>query len=165
MSFATSLLSLLLVISISLAALPAQAGGVELDVSVKSVGSAKKGRSHTSNRILIVRVDNRGDEDHRGLRLEWKVSGRDVKTRRSRIVATGSESVNVPAGEEVEVETKRFSFTTTDGKVERIWNKNKNGPKYRIKVHPDTGTRYHGYSVVLKRGGKIIAEASTPGVR
>ena len=158
------LLVLISALSFSLGALPAHSGDLELDVSVKSVGSKKSGRSHTSNRILVVRIDNRGDEVYRGLKLEWKVAGRDVKTRRTKIVATGSESVDLPADEEVEVETRRFSFTTTDGKVERIRSRKK-GQQDRFKVHPDTGARYSGYSVVLKRDGKVVAEAGTPGVR
>jgi hypothetical protein len=150
----------LLVSVLALGALPALADNVEMRVSVKSVGTEKKGSTRISNRILVVRIDNRERHAFENLELEWKVAGRDLKTRKTTVVASGTESVDLPAEEEVEVETKQFSFSKTEGKVSREGR----GQNQRLKVEDDTGVRYSGYAVVLKQNGKVIAEASTPGV-
>lgn len=165
-SFLAALLFVPLVLVSGSPQAAAEEPNVEIDVSVKSLGSESKVRSRTSKRILVVRIENDDDVAYNGLELEWRVAGRDINTRKTRIVATGAESVNLPADEEIEVETGSFSFTTTEGKVERVKKKGSgNNKKSRQKVHPDTGMRYSGYAVILKKDGKVIAEAGTPGMR
>ena len=139
------------------------AADIDLRVSVKSIGSDKKGSERTSNRILVIRIDNNDREIYEDVEIEWKVAGRDIKTRKTSVVATGTESVDLPAEEEIVVETDSFSFGRKKGKVERV--QGRNGRNDQLRVEDDTGMRYRGYAVVLKHKGKVIAEAGTPGVK
>lgn len=161
--------ALLAMIALCTPDLRAEAADIRLQVSTKSLGSHSKGASRTSQRQLKITIDNRGTEAFDKTTMEWTVVARDIKSRKLSIAASGKKTVNIPADSDTEVTTGAFSFSKQEGKIERTKNKgNKKSTKNkksRVKVHPDTGTRYAGYVVTFKQGGRIIAETSTAGMK
>lgn len=148
-------------------AAPAGPADIRLQVSNTSLGSDTKGNSRTSERELKITIDNRGTEAFEKVTMEWAVVGRDINTRKLSIAASGTKTVDIPADTDTEVTTGAFSFSTQEGKIERNNKKgaNNNQKKNRVKVNPDTGTRYAGYVVTFTKGGQVIAEASTAGMK
>lgn len=162
------LLALFTGITLLSTAARAEPADIRLQVSSKSLGSHSQGNSRTSQREFRIMIDHRGSESFDKVTMEWTVVGRDINSRKLRIAASGKKTVAIPADTDTEVTSGPFSFSKKEGKVERTRKKgtNKNAKnKNRVKVHPDTGTRYAGYVVTFTKAGRVIAEASTAGLK
>ncbi|MFP6878865.1 MAG: hypothetical protein VCA37_18710 [Roseibacillus sp.] len=158
-------LPLLAAAAVILATPFAQAADIRIKVSNKSLGTSKSGETRKSQRQLKIELDNRDRDAYEGVTLEWIVIGRDIQNRKLSIVNSGTKEIDIPANDDIEVKSSPYSFSKTEGKVEQI-QQNRNRPDLpQYKVDPDSGTRYAGYIIVLKKDGEIIAEAATAGMK
>jgi len=143
----------------------ASAADLRLRVSNKVLGNKRAGDTRSSQRQLKIAIDNRDKTAYQGVTMEWTVIARDIQNRKLSIAGSGTREIDIPADEEIEVKSTPFSFAKTEGKIERI-DQNRNRPdRPQYKVDPDSGTRYAGYIVVLKKDGEVIAEAATAGMK
>ncbi len=144
---------------------PAEAADIRLKVKNKTLGSKKKGETRKSQRQLEIEIDNRDREAYEGVTVEWIVIARDIRNRKLSIISSGSKEIDIPADDEMEITTSPYSFSKTEGEVHQIEG-NRNRPDLQqFKVDPDSGTRYAGYVLVLKKGEEILAEAATAGMK
>ena len=81
----------------------AEAYDIRLKVKNSTLGSKRKGDTRTSQRRLVIEIDNRDREAYEGVRMEWIVIGRDIRNRKLSIVSSGSKLVDLPAQDEIEV--------------------------------------------------------------
>lgn len=159
------LLSFLTLACLLLSATIAQAVDIRLKVKNKSLGSKTTGETRKSQRQLNIEIDNRDREAYEGVTIEWTIIARDIRNRKLSIAGTGSKDIDIPANDEMEINSGPYSLSKTEGKVEQI-EQNRNNPNaQQFKVDPDTGTRYAGYIVVIKKDGEVIAEAATAGMK
>ena len=148
-----------------LAVLPVQAADIRIKVSNKVLSNKRSGDTRSTQRHLKIQLDNRDREAYDGVTMEWIVIARDIRNRKLSIASSGSKPVHLPANEKIEVNSGPYALSKTEGKIEEI-RENRNRPdRPQYKVDPDSGTRYAGYIVVLKKGEEILAEAATAGMK
>ena len=80
----------------SLCAPLAEAADIRLKVKNATLGSKRQGDTRTSQRRLVIEIDNRDREAYDGVRMEWVVIGRDIRNRKLSIVSSGSKLVDLP---------------------------------------------------------------------
>lgn len=160
----TRLLALALGLFIAVPSLT-EAADIRLKVKNKTLGTKKKGETRKSQRQLEIEIDNRDREAYEGVTVEWVVIARDIRSRKLSIVDSGTKEIDIPANDEMEVTTSPYSFSKTEGEVRQIEG-NRNRPDLpQFQVDPDSGTRYAGYILTLKKGDEILAEAATAGMK
>ena len=143
--------------------LAADAADIRLKVKNKSLGSKRDGDTRKSQRQLEIEIDNRDREAYEGVTVEWYVIARDIRNRKISIANSGTKEIDIPAEEEIEVTTTPYSLSKTEGEVRQI---NRNRPDLpQFEVDEDSGTRYAGYVLYLKKGDEILAESATAGMK
>ena len=65
----------------------------------------------------------------------------------------------------MEVTSSPYSFSKKEGEVREIRENRFRPDRPQFDVEPDSGTRYAGYIIVLKKGDDILAEAATTGMK
>ncbi len=158
-------LAVLAAASIVLAAPTATAADIRIKVSNKVLTKKRDGDTRSNQRQLLVKIDNRERSAYQGVTMEWTVIARNIDNRKLSIAGSGSKQVDIPASGEIEVSSDPFSFSKTEGKIKRIEENRFRPDRPQFNVDPDTGTRYAGYIVVLKKDGEVIAEAATAGMK
>ncbi|MCH2063022.1 MAG: hypothetical protein MK194_04800 [Roseibacillus sp.] len=138
---------------------------IRLKVKNSTLGSVSKGDTRKSQRQLKIEIDNRDREDYEGVTLEWVVIARDIRNRKLSIVSKGSKLIDIPAEEEMEVTSSPYSFSKKEGEVREIRENRFRPDRPQFDVEPDSGTRYAGYIIILKKGDDILAEAATTGMK
>ena len=131
-----------LVLGIFLLAPLASAADIRLKVKNSTLGSKREGDTRKSQRQLKIEIDNRDRDDYEGVTLEWAV-----------------------IEEEMEVTSSPYSFSKKEGEVREIRENRFRPDRPQFDVEPDSGTRYAGYIIVLKKGDDILAEAATTGMK
>lgn len=147
-----------------LSSLPSVAD-IRLKVKNSTLGSVSKGDTRKSQRQLKIEIDNRDREDYEGVTLEWVVIARDIRNRKLSIASKGSKLIDIPAEEEMEVTSSPYSFSKKEGEVREIRENRFRPDRPQFDVEPDSGTRYAGYIIILKKGDDILAEAATTGMK
>ena len=159
------LLTILTAAGLLFSASALQATDIRIKVKNKSLGSKTTGDTRKSQRQLKIEIDNRDREAYEGVTVEWIIIARDLRNRKLSIAGSDSKEIDIPANDDMEVNSGPYSISKTEGKVERIDN-NRNRPDLpQYKVDPDSGTRYAGYIVVIKKDGEVLAEAATAGMK
>ncbi|NIP93873.1 MAG: hypothetical protein GWO24_10635 [Akkermansiaceae bacterium] len=157
--------TLLAIATLVIAAPVADAADIRIKVSNRVLGNKRDGDTRSSQRQLRIEIDNRDRTAYEGVTMEWTIIARDIRNRKLSIAGSGSKEIDIPANEEIEVKSGPYSLSRTEGKIERI-NQNRNRPDLpQYKVDRDTGTRYAGYIVVLRKDGEVIAESATAGMK
>ena len=143
-------------------AAPVSAAEANLSISVKAVsgGTNRKGKTSVDSRFLRIELENRGDKELAGLKVEWQIYGKDIQNHNKKVDEKGSRTVTLPAKGSLEVESSAARFAETEGGSKTV-GKGKNKRKVGT---PDTGRAYAGYVVTVKKEGKVIAEAATSGL-
>ena len=154
-----------LALGIFLLSSAASVADIRLKVKNATLGSERKGDTRKSQRQLKIEIDNRDREDYEGVTLEWVVIGRDIRNRKLSIVSRGSKLIDIPAEEEMEVTSSPYSFSKKEGEVREIRENRFRPDRPQFDVEPDSGTRYAGYIIILKKGDDILAEAATAGMK
>lgn len=149
----------------SLCAPLAEAADIRLKVKNATLGSKRQGDTRTSQRRLVIEIDNRDREAYDGVRMEWVVIGRDIRNRKLSIVSSGSKLVDLPAQDEIEAFSTPYSFSKKEGEVKEIRENRFRPDRPQFDVEPDSGTRYAGYILILKHGDEVLAEAATTGMK
>jgi len=154
-----------LVLGIYLLAALTSAGDIRLKVKNSTLGSKREGDTRKSQRQLEIEIDNRNRDDYEGVTLEWVVIARDIRNRKLSIVSRGSKLIDIPAEEEMEVTSSPYSFSKKEGEVREIRENRFRPDRPQFDVEPDSGTRYAGYIIVLRKDDDILAEAATTGMK
>ena len=157
--------ALLIAVGFALCTPPANGADIRLKVKNSPLGSKRNGDTRTSQRRLVVEIDNRDREIYEGVKMEWVVIGRDIRNRKLSIVSSGSKLIDLPAQEEIEVASSPYSFSKKEGEVKEIRENRFRPDRPQFDVEPDSGTRYAGYILTLKHGDEILAEAATTGMK
>ncbi len=146
--------------ALSAPATPDAKPDVRITVKAVSAGSNRNNKSVTATRRLEISLENREHRELTGLKLEWKIAGEDVRSKKKSVEAKGSKGIKIEADGKLMVESDTAKFTESEGDVKTSGK----GKNKRRTVGPDTGSRYAGYVVELFQNGKRIAEASTNGL-
>lgn len=133
---------------------------VRITVKAVSVGTDRDKKSAVATRKLEITLENREHRALGGLTLEWKIYGEDIRSNKKSVVEKGTESVTLEADQTKTIGSNIASFEVKEGDI-KIVGKGKN--KHRA-VERDAGKRYTGYTVVLKQGKSVLAEAATVGL-
>lgn len=152
------------IVGTALAATPAPSAKTDVRIGVKatSSGSEHPNKGTTvSSRELQIHLENREHRQLAKLQLEWKIIGEDLNSDKKKVDASGKKAVTLEADGKLDVTSDVIHFTEKQG-VPKTTGK---GKSRRTTGQPDTGRRYAGYLVELKQDGKVIAEASTVGIR
>lgn len=139
---------------------PATPPDVRISVKAVSEGTDRDKKSAVATRKLEVELQNREHRALEGLVMEWKIYGEDVRSNKKSVVEKGTESVTLEADQTKTITSNIASFEVKEGDI-KVVGKGKN--KHRA-VERDSGKRYTGYTVVLKQGKSVVAEASTAGL-
>lgn len=115
----------------------------------KTVVAHNRSGGKTVDRIrLDITLDNRNRVDLKGLKLVWKILGRDMRSRRLVAQAGALQTVNLPARTLMVLRTDPVTFTGIDKKST-----------------PASGRKYRGFFVDLYTSdSKLIARTCSPGM-
>ena len=133
---------------------------VTLAVEKDNAGHDRKGDSTTDKIRLRITVENRNKTDLKGLKLIWKILGRDVRSRKLVGGAGAAQAINLPVSTVMVLQTDAAVFTEIDEKYTPSRNKNQPG-----KTTPASGRTYRGFFVELYTAdSRLIARACSPGL-
>ena len=152
------------ILGTAIGAPPEPAAKPDIRISVKATSEGtdhgKKG-ARVASRRLQIHLENREHRELTDLQLEWKIIGEDINSKQNKVDASGKQSLKLAADEVLDVESGVAQFSEQEGGVKKV-GKGKNQRKVPL---PDKGRSYAGYVVEIKQHGKVVAEASTLGIR
>lgn len=118
----------------------------------------KKAAEETRAHWLLVRVTNGAIVNLEGLTLRWKLYAANLQRGKDSILVekSGESKFVLAAGKTADITTNKVSFTYTPQHSERMSGSSRYA---RYKTIPESGHRYHGYSVeILDSTGAVIGE-------
>jgi hypothetical protein len=134
---------------------------VRIAVKAVSEGTEHNKKTRTSSRRLKIHLENREHRELTNLQLEWKIIGEDLNAKQKKVAESGKETIKLDADGSLDIDSGVAQFSETEGGTKTVGK----GKNRRVIPQPDTGRNYAGYIVELKQHGKVIAEASTIGIR
>jgi len=126
----------------------------------RTVVAHDRGGGKTTDKIrLDITLENRNRVDLKGLKLIWKILGRDVRSRRLVAQAGVLQTINLPAGTLMVLRTDPATFQEIDEKFTPGRN-NRPG-----KTTPASGRKYRGFFVELYTSdSKLVTRTCSPGM-
>lgn len=134
---------------------------LRVEANIQSLGRNRTKGATESTRRLAITVENRERSAVKNLELRWRIVARDVNSRKLSIAANGRQPLTIGPEETAEVTSGPARFIEREGKTKTTGK----GKNRRQTTGPDTGTDYAGYVVEVYQHGKLVAEASTAGMR
>jgi hypothetical protein len=133
---------------------------VSVVVKAVSGGTNRKGKTSVDTRLLRIGLENRSDKELAGLKVEWRIYGKDIQSHNKKVDEKGERTITLPAKGALNIESSAARFAETEGGSKTV-GKGKNKRKAGT---PDAGRAYAGYVVTVKKEGKVIAEEATAGL-
>ena len=89
---------------------------------------------------------------------QWTIYGRDLKGKDLEVVKSGEFKIELPPSGSQEVDSGKVSTTYTPKARPKAGTK----PGTNTKKPEASGTKYAGYTVIVKDGDKIVGEFADP---
>lgn len=134
---------------------------VRIDVKVESDNDRKdiKGSSAdtvTQNKTLQIAIS--GKPKNPETRGKWTVYGRDAKGHDLTVIGSGDFKIDLPATGQQKLASQKVATTYTPEHAVSSGT----GTRSKAKKVEATGTKYAGYSIVVKEGDKVVGETAEP---
>lgn len=141
---------------------------VRIDVSVKTDGTRKtlKGTGAdtvTQSKTLQIAISgkSKSPETRTGT---WTIYGCDLLSNSITAVESGDFKIELVGAAQQKIESRTFSSTyTPEHTVSSVKGGRRGRSSVQIKKVEATGTKYIGYSVVVKDGAVVVGEVFYPG--
>jgi hypothetical protein len=118
----------------------------------------------TQNKSLQIAISGKpkSPETRKG---KWTIYGRDLKKHGITVLESGEFNLDLPASGQQKIESKKVSTTYTPEHSVVSKSSGRGGSSARTpkakKVEAE-GTKYAGYSIVIKDGDKVVGETADP---
>jgi hypothetical protein len=138
---------------------PASRMGLQVQIQTQQDRKEIKGSSAdtvTQKKVLQITINGapRSPETRTG---KWTVYGRNLKTREITVIESGKFEVQLEANGQQKMETQTVETTSTPDHFVVS-----SGRKGKAKKMEASGTKYYGFSVILKDGAAAVASIFDP---